>query len=103
MLYDEAEQPFSFTLESSACQLRLPLNNNGLRTTQRLETVISAGRTGWLRLWGVADIGLLGSVINYIGNAGGNAGVNDFNQGHNLHKLTFTNASLTIPIIPPAC
>ncbi len=100
VLYDEAEQPLSFTLSSNTCQLRGSLNNSFLRTTQRLETVISAGRTGWLRLWGVNDIGLLGSVINL--NA--SAGVNNFSQGHNLHKLTFTaSASLTIPIIPPAC
>ena len=65
-----------------------------------LETVVGAGRTGWLRLWGTNDIGLLGSVINFNASAGGN----NFNQGHNLHKLTFTtSASLTIPIIPPAC
>ncbi len=47
----------------------------------------------------INDIGLLGSVINF--NA--TPGVNNFNQGHNLHKLTFTSASLTIPIIPTAC
>ncbi len=100
VLFDEAEQPLSFTLSSNTCQLRGSLNNSFLRTTQRLETVVSAGRTGWLRLWGVNDIGLLGAVINL--NA--NAGVNNFSQGHNLHKLTFTtSASLTIPIIPPAC
>ena len=71
-----------------------------LRTVQHLEMVVGAGRTGRLRLWGTSDIGLLGSVINF----NGDTGVNSFNQGHNLHKLTFTNmATLTIPIIPPAC
>jgi len=99
LLFDESEQALSFTLASNACQFRFPLTNASLRTTQRLETVIGPGHTGWLRLWGVNDIGLLGSVINL--NA--TAGVNNFNQGHNLHKLTFTSASLTIPILPPAC
>ncbi len=71
VMYDEAEQPFSFTLSSTSCQLRGSLTNSFLRTTQRLETVVSAGRTGWLRLWGVSDIGLLGSVINFNASAGG--------------------------------
>lgn len=82
--YDEAEQPVSFTLVSNTYQLCGSLNNSFLRTTQRLETVVSAGRTGWLRLWEVNDVGLLGAVINYIGNANGNARARAFNQGHNL-------------------
>lgn len=99
VLFDESEQPFSFTLSSNTCQFRFSLTNSSLRLVQRLETVIGAGRTGWLRLWGTSDIGLLGSVINF----NGSAGTSNFNQGHNLHKLTLTSASLTIPIIPPAC
>ena len=99
LLFDEAEQPFSFTFTAESCQFRSSLSNTFPRILQRLDTVVSSGRTGWMRFSATKNIGLFGAMIN--ANAG--AGANAFNQGHNLHKLSFTNASLTIPIIVTAC
>ncbi|MFN0086893.1 MAG: hypothetical protein ACKVX9_15995 [Blastocatellia bacterium] len=101
LLYDDTESPYSFSLSSGACQLRGTLSNNFPRTTPRFETVIPAGRTGWLRLWGdSAAAGLFGAVIN------SNPGIssNVFNGGRNLHKLTLNpTPTVTIPIFPPSC
>jgi hypothetical protein len=99
ILYDDAEQPLSFTL-SGGCQLRASLTNNFPRTTPRFEPFIPSGRSGWMKLYGASDIGLLGAVINFNPNTAMSAAA--FNQGHNLHKLTFTTAAtLTIPIFHP--
>jgi hypothetical protein len=102
LLYDDAEQPLSFTLGGGVCQLRASLSNNFPRTTPRFETVIPSGRTGWMKLWSEREAGLLGAMINFNPNAGTSAEA--FNQGHNLHQLTLTNAaSVTIPVFPPTC
>lgn len=101
ILYDDAENSASFSL-TGGCQLRGELTNNFPRTTPRFENFISAGRTGWLKIWSENDIGLIGATLNQNRNA--NAVANAFDGGHNLHKLTMTNAvSLTIPIFPPSC
>ncbi len=84
VLYDDAEQPLSFTLSSNSCQLRARLDNNFLRTTPAARDGDLSGRSGWLRLWGTSDIGLLGSVISLSASAGG---VNIFQSRHNLHKF----------------
>jgi len=102
ILYNDAEQGFSFSFNPGACQFRSILSNNFPRTTPRLEQIIPAGRSGWMKLWSSNDAGLLGAMINSNANAGANAGA--FNQGHNLHKLTLTtSASFTIPVITPSC
>ena len=63
---------------------------------------IPAGRSGWLRLYSQADIAIFGAMINLNQNSREQA--NAYNQGHNLHTLTLTNAaSITIPVIPPNC
>jgi uncharacterized repeat protein (TIGR01451 family) len=101
LLYNDAEQGFSFSF-MAGCQLRSSLTDNFPRLVPRLTTIIPAGRSGWLKLWGASDIGLFGVALNFNPNAATNPGA--FNGGHNLHKLTLTpNASLTIPIFPPAC
>ncbi|MEO6724675.1 MAG: hypothetical protein ABIU20_05150, partial [Blastocatellia bacterium] len=101
ILYDDAENALSFQI-SGGCQLRSSLSNNFPRTAPRFENFIPAGRTGWLKIFSLSDIGILGAAINFNPNAGTSAGA--FNQGHNLHKLTLTPAaSLTIPIFPPSC
>ncbi len=101
LLYNDAENAFSFSF-TAGCQFRGVLTDSLLRTTPRLTTVIPAGRSGWLKLWGANDVGLFGVALNFSPNAAANAGA--FNQGHNLHKLTLTPAaSLTIPVFPPSC
>jgi hypothetical protein len=101
LLYDDAETPFSFSI-TGGCQLVNSLSNTFPRTTPRFETVIPAGRSGWMKVWSPSDIGILGAMINANANAGAQA--NAFNGGHNLHKLTLSAAaSYTIPIFPPSC
>ncbi len=100
VLYDDAEQPFSFS--PGTCQFRSALSSSFPRTVPRLEQIIPAGRSGWLKLSSQNDQALLGAALNFNANAAAQS--NAFNQGHNLHKLTLTNAAtLTIPIFPPRC
>jgi hypothetical protein len=102
ILYDDAENPLSFTFSPGTCQFRSSLTNNFPRTAPRFETFIPSGRSGWAKFYSLSDIGLLGAEINANASAATAAGA--FNQGHNLHKLTLTTAaSLTIPIFPPNC
>ena len=102
LLYDDAESVFSFSV-TGGCQLRGSLSNTFPRTTPRLEQIIPAGRSGWLKISNnAADIGILGAMINANANAGAQA--NAFNGGHNLHKLTLSAAaSYTMPVFPPSC
>ncbi|MDQ3012685.1 MAG: hypothetical protein M3X11_18495, partial [Acidobacteriota bacterium] len=96
-----------FTFSSGACQFRSTLSNNFPRTAPRFETIIPAGRSGWMKLY--ADntaAGLLGATINV--NTNNTSATNAFNGAHNLHHLTRNNTSggavnLTIPIFPPGC
>jgi len=107
LLYDDGENGFSFTFASGACQFRSILSNNFPRTAPRFETVIPAGRSGWMKLY--ADnpaVGLLGATFN--SNMSSNAAPNAFNGGHNMHHLTQNNTgqgavSITIPVFPPSC
>jgi hypothetical protein len=101
ILYDDAENAFSFTV-SGRCQLKSLLSNSFPRTTPRFTDVIPAGRSGWMKLWTAADAAILGAAINFNPNAISDPGA--FNQGHNLHILTLTDtARLTIPVFPPPC
>lgn len=102
VLYDDAEAPVSFSFASSACQLRNVLSGNSIRTVPRYEQFIPAGRTGWLKLAATNLGALTGAVLNFNANEAAQGGA--FNQGHNLHKLTTTNAAaVTIPVFPPGC
>ena len=110
LLFDDSEQAYSFSLSSPNCQLAGELSNGFPRTAPRLETVIPAGRSGWMRFNDFAtDGGILGAVFDL--NPATSAIPNAFIGGHNLHKLSFnlSNAGsanaprLVIPIFPPAC
>jgi hypothetical protein len=102
ILFDDAEQAHSFTF-AAGCQLRGSLSNSFPRTTPRFETVIPAGQTGWLKIWPIIDLPILGCVINSNPNAAANASA--FNGGHNLQKLKLSAgaASLFMPVFPPGC
>jgi hypothetical protein len=101
LLYDDAESVFSFAT-SVGCQKAIALTNTGLRTTPRIETVIPAGRTGWMKLFSQDDRAILGAELN--ANPNTNSASGAFAGGHNLHKLTLTTAgSLTMPVFPPSC
>lgn len=99
--YDDAEAGSSFTF-LGLCQFRSSLSNNFPRTVPRLETLIPAGGSGWMKLFSPSDIGMLGAAINFNPNA--SVAALAFSQGHNLHKMKFTTAmTLTVPVFPPRC
>jgi hypothetical protein len=102
LVFDDAENPLSFTFAAGVCQFRSSLSNNFPRLAPRFEQFIPAGRSGWAKFFSLSDIGLLGASINFNPNAA--TAANAFNGGHNMHKLTLTASSLlTIPIFPSNC
>ena len=90
--------PLLALVRSQSClvlvsQMRGTLGNDFPRTAPRYETMIPAGRTGWMKLWTLEDTAISGVVINKSNGR--------FNQGHNLHSLTTTTTgSFTIPVFP---
>jgi hypothetical protein len=102
VLYDDSENPFSFSL-AGGCQIRGVFGSTSFpRTTPPISQIIPAGRSGWFRIYSQSDIAILGAAINLNTNAA--AVANAFNQGHNLHKLNLSAAAnITIPIFPPPC
>ncbi len=105
VLYDEAEQPFSFTVNVT-CQnplVNFTGTNPGVPRILGggLNQVVGIGRTGWMRFWDInTGNGLIGAVL--INNTV--SSTNSFSGGHTLHKLTLnTNNVITIPIFTPAC
>jgi hypothetical protein len=102
ILYDDAENPLSFTFTAGVCQFRSSLSNNFPRVAPRFENFIPAGRSGWAKFYSQSDIAILGATINFNPNAG--TAANAFNGGHNMHKLTLTtSATVTIPVFPSNC
>jgi len=103
LLFDDAENGLSFTLNPGTCQFRSILSNSVPRTVPRFEQFIPTGRSGWMKLWQTGgEFAMTGAAINYNMNA--SASSNAFNQGHNLHVLTTTPAtSYSIPVFPPNC
>lgn len=102
ILYDDAENAYSFSFNFNVCQVRAILSNNFPRTTPRYGQVIGAGRSGWMKLWSVDEAAIVGAMINF--NLNHNSSPGAFNQGHNLHTLRLTSvATVTIPIFPPSC
>ena len=101
VLYDDSENGFSFTISSGACQYRAIISNSAPRTTPRLDQVIPAGHTGWMRFWHRTGQAIFGAAINFnstVGNPGA------FNGGHNLHKLTLVGTTtMVVPVLPPSC
>jgi len=101
ILYDDTETAFSFTF-SGGCQFRTNISNSFPRTAPRVETLIPAGRSGWMKVYSQAEVAILGAAINKNANAG--TAANAFNGGHNLHHLTLQRlATLTIPVFPSGC
>ncbi len=100
--YDDMERAASFEFNTSRRQFRSIISNSFPRTSPRISNLIPAGRTGWMKFWRSTDGAIIGCVINFNPTASSNASA--FNQGHNLNKLTLTTeASFTVPIIPPSC
>ena len=100
LLYNDAENAFSFNITQGSCQLRNILSSSFPRTSPRFPDAVAAGRSGWLKLWlntGTNEGALVGATINFNPNPGGYRG------GHLLHKLTLGSTSLTIPVFAPSC
>ncbi len=102
LLFDDAENALSFTANLGVCQYRKILDNTFPRTFNQFERVIPAGRSGWMKFWTVNDWALFGSQINFNANTASSAGA--FNQGHNLHHMTLTDAAtIVVPVFIPSC
>ncbi len=97
LLYDDIERSFSFSFNQSACQFRSVLSASFPRSLPRFPEVVQAGRSGWMKLWMQNDGVLVGATIN------NNSLSVGYRGGHNLHKVTLGNTSLTIPIFSPSC
>ena len=69
---------------------------NDIPKKDPIDLIIPAGQTGWMKFWPIAPVGVLGAVLNFNANAATAAGA--FNGGHNLHKLTLTTDSYTVPV-----
>jgi len=104
LLYNDQENGYSFSF-NAGCQIVTALSSNFPRTVPRLDQIVPAGRSGWLKLWMSGDNGnkgIMGAAINANPNAAISAMA--YNQGRNLHKLTFdTTNSFIIPVFPPPC
>src|SRR5262249_53616870 len=99
VVYDDAENTFSTSFRRT-CHLEFSIGAGNLpRVVGGWNALIPAGHTGWMKFWGLGDLGILGAAINFNGAAAG------FNGGHNLHKLTLANGSLfyLVPVFPPSC
>jgi uncharacterized repeat protein (TIGR01451 family) len=101
LLYDDAETPFSFSINSPNCQIKQVLTDSFPRTTPRFTQVIPAGRTGWMKFAAQADIGIIGAIFNFNPNAAAVSGA--YSGGRALHKLTLGRDVFTIPVFPPSC
>jgi len=98
LLFDDAEQSQSFQIGITCASGLIELSNTTPRTVPRFDSVIPAGRTGWMKLWTSATVGLLGSQIVYNQQARIN-----FEGGHNLHHLTLTTPGNTGAFPDPSC
>ncbi|HMV86159.1 MAG TPA: hypothetical protein PLD20_34845 [Blastocatellia bacterium] len=103
LLYNDRENSYSFSFIPSTCQVVSSLTNNFPRTAPRIETVIPAGHSGWMKLYAFdADVPLFGATLVF--NPDTVTSSSAFAGGRNLHKLTLSAAGvLTIPVFPPNC
>jgi uncharacterized repeat protein (TIGR01451 family) len=99
-LFDAHEVSASFSVQPAGCQLVRVMSDSFPATVPHFSTHIGAGTTGWMKFYSPIDVGLMGAIINYNPNVPTTPGA--FNQGRNLHKLTFaTSERIRIPIFPP--
>lgn len=101
LVYDDVETAYSLTFNLT-CQYRGSVWVS-TRAQPRFETVVPSGRSGWAKFYNNNfEEAFLGATINFNRNLGAQAGA--FNTGHNLHKVSYTNAAAyTIPVFPPSC
>ena len=94
VLYDDVERGASFTMAGTSCQMRTMLSDSVPRTVPRMDVMIPAGRSGWMKISSGDDPGIVGVYLN--------ENPKGFSQGHVLHALTTTRSVvITIPIVRP--
>jgi uncharacterized repeat protein (TIGR01451 family) len=107
VLYDDTENPYTFSTNQQSCQFRTVLSNTFPRTFTPFNQVLFTGHAGWMKFFGVDDArgsekALFGAMINF--NAAANANSAAYNQGHNLHYTTLTDkAEIVVPVVFPNC
>ena len=96
-VYDDLERAASFTISGGSCQLLRSISNSLPRTSPRLDQLVPAGRSGWMKFYVASEEqAILGAVINQ-----GQPSSTSFNGGHNLHALTLQgSATITLPVLP---
>lgn len=101
-LYDDIANAAPFSLTQSSPQLVQTLSNTFPPTSPVLDTMIPAGRTGWLHVAKTTDVGLFGVLLNFNPNTSSSASA--FTGGHLLRIVTLsTTNSIVVPITVPAC
>lgn len=104
LVYDDVEVSYSWVLSDPGCQLLRRITTDFPKTAPRIDSTITAGRTGWLKFWStrVDNNGIVGAFLNYNSNLSTAKGA--FNGGHNLTVLTFSDFNrVIIPVFPPSC
>ncbi len=99
LVFNDAEQGFSFSLNVSRRQLYEEIDSTFPRTTPRVTSIVSSGRSGWFKVWRVSDGAIIGTQFVF----NPRQGIQGFTGGRNLHQLSTTVATLTVPVFPPGC
>jgi hypothetical protein len=100
-IYNSSRAVQDFTFSSTTPQLVNNLSASFPRLTTRLDNFITAGQSGWMKLWTDANWGIIGSVMNLPTNLRTSSG---FVGGFNLQQGALASAvSLEVPIAVPTC
>ncbi len=98
ILYDDAEVGYSYSFNATGPQRFSILQNGFPNLTPPFETVIPAGRTGWMRFYNLNnDFAYLGAALNT--NPGISSNANAYAACDNLSYRTLAaSASYTLPV-----
>ena len=105
LIYNDAETPSSFSFaNASSSQFRSVLSNTFPRTVPQFQTIIPAGRSGWMRVFHSSQANAyLAATLNF--NASAGASANAYNNGQNLTHRTLTTGGTTLAMLvsTPPC
>lgn len=102
-LFDDAENGFAFRAPAAACQFRDVIADRFPLLIPTVSQLVPTRRSGWMRLMAREDRAISGAVIHFNPQTATRRGA--FNGGSNLHHLSFTSATLVVPIYisHPSC